>query len=211
MGSPLILLGAGGHARVLLDALRLTGHTVLGAIDPRPDPAIDLPRLGDDAALAAWPPQAVLLVNAVGCVGDSGPRRRLFERMKAAGYRFADVTHPTAVLARDHRLGEGVQLLAGCVVNPGAALKDNVIVNTRAVVEHDCHVGAHSHVATGAVVCGGCHIGHDVHIGAGAVVNQGIRVGNGAIVASGAVVTRDVEPLTLVAGVPAGHKRRIER
>ena len=96
-----------------------------------------------------------------------------------------------------------------CTANPGVRLGDNALINSRAVVEHDCRVGRHSHVATGAILCGGCDIGAGVHIGAGATLIQGITVGDGAIIAAGSVVTKDVESLTLVAGVPGRCKRSL--
>lgn len=213
---PLILLGAGGHARVLAEILLGQGNTLLGITDvhtPTPDrstgPWSGVPFLGDDHAVFEHTPDSLLLVNGVGSVGPISARQVLFQRFTVAGYRFAAVCHPTAVISASARLGAGHQILATAVVAAGARLGDNVLVNTRAVIEHECAVGNHCHIATGAVICGGCHIGASVHIGAGATVNQGIHIGAGAVIASGSAVIEDVPPHTLVAGVPARHKRTL--
>lgn len=202
---PMIILGGGGHARVLADGLRLAGREVLGFTAPVRQaplaPGIDW--LGDDAVLAGHDPAAVALVNGIGSVGRTTARQQLFTQLAGRGYEFAAVRHPAAIVSElDVVIGQGCQLLASSLLGPGARLGDNVLLNSRSVVEHDCWVGDHSHVATGAILCGGCHVGSGVHVGAGATVIQGITIGDGAIIAAGAVVTKNVEPLTLVAGVP---------
>ena len=210
---PVIILGGGGHARVLVDCLRLSGRQVYGftAPQPLPDLAPGIAWLGDDSVVGQHLPASIQLVNGIGSVGPARQRRALFEQMQRGGYHFATVRHPAAIVsALDVHLGQGCQLLAGSLLGPGVRLGDNVLVNSRAVVEHDCSLGEHSHVASGAILCGECEIGTGVHIGAGATVIQGISIGNGAIIAAGSVVTKDVEPMTLVAGVPGRTKRTLD-
>lgn len=202
----IILLGAGGHARVLVAALRSQGKSVGGCVAPEPPgtewPA-DIPYLGDDAALDGLDRAGIWLVNGVGSTASADVRRRLFETTKGWGFRFATVVHPAAAVVAPVRLGEGAQIMAGAVVQTGVELGDNVIVNTAAVVDHDCRLGNHCHVAPGATLSGGVSVGEDAHVGTGATVIQGIRIGRGAIVAAGAVVVRDVPEKLCVAGVPA--------
>lgn len=208
-----IILGGGGHARVLADALLLAGRQILGFTAPErePDLAPGIGWLGDDSVLADHDPATVELVNGLGSVGATSRRRQAFEQGRGKGYRFAAVTHPSALVAElNVTTGQGCQLLAGSLLAAGARLGDNVLINSRAVVEHDCRVGDHSHIATGAILCGGCDIGEGVHVGAGATVIQGITIGHGAIIAAGSVVTRNVEPLTLIAGVPGRPKRALD-
>lgn len=209
---PVIILGGGGHARVLADALQNTGHPVLGYCSPEPRPplASGIDWLGDDEIITRHDASQVRLINGIGSVGQTRLRRKLFEHWCGQGYGFASVRHASNITAAlDVELGQGCLLLAGSLLGPGVMLGDNVLINSRAVVEHDCQIGAHSHVATGAILCGGCSIGSDVHIGAGAVVIQGISVGSGAIIAAGSVVTKNVDPLTLIAGVPGQPKRAL--
>lgn len=210
----LVILGAGGHAGVLADALAAAGFPVAGVIAPAP-PAGSLlegiPWLGDDAILVRIDPALHLLVNGVGSISDTTARQDLFRRATRLGFRFFDLFHPSAVLSRRGTgWGNGLQLLAGAVVGPGVRLGENVLINTRAVVEHDCDVGNHTHIATGAVVCGGCRIGNGVHIGAGAVIRQKIAIGDEACVAAGAVVVKDVASRAIVMGIPARESRKIE-
>lgn len=209
MERPVILLAAGGHARVLLDALRSAGEReVLGicvADRQRVGEQVgDLPVVVADEDLAAmFPPEVADLVNGLGSSGDCGPRRRLYERMQGNGYRFAAVVHPRTIVATDVRLGEGVQIMAGAVVQTGCRLGENVIINTGAVVDHDCDIGAHAHIAPGVTLSGGVRVGKGTHVGTGACVIQGVSIGAGALVGAGAVVLRDVPAGVTVAGVPA--------
>ena len=83
--------------------------------------------------------------------------------------------------------------MAGAIIQPGARIGRNVLVNTRAVVEHDCQIGDHCHIAPGAVLCGGVSVGEGAHVGAGAIVLGGVKLGAGSVVAAGAVVAKDVE------------------
>jgi sugar O-acyltransferase (sialic acid O-acetyltransferase NeuD family) len=210
MALPVIIIGGGGHARVLADCLLAGGRRVLGFTAPEPaqDLAPHVSWLGTDDCLAEHPADGVELANGLGSTSDTGLRRARFEGLTAAGYRFAEVRHPSAVTsALAATIGHGCQFLAGSIVGPNVRLGDNVLVNSRAVVEHDSVVEDHVHIATGAILCGGCRIGAGSHIGAGAVVIQGLSVGPGAIIAAGAVVTKNVEAMTLVAGVPASCKR----
>ena len=208
-GLPTILLGGGGHARVLADSLRSAGRDVLGFTAPQhhPDLAPGVRWLGDDSIIDEHEPAGVELVNGIGSIGPTEARQRIFDLWTEKAYRFADVHHPAAIVSTlDVRLGHGCQLLAASLIGPGVRLGDNVLLNSRVAVEHDCVVGDHCHIATGAILCGGCEVGVGVHVGAGATVIQGVTIGDGAIVAAGSVVTKDVEPSTLVAGVPGKKK-----
>jgi len=116
---------------------------------------------------------------------------------------YITIVHPNSIIDPSARLGNGVAVLAGAIVNPRAVVGRHCILNTGAIVEHDCCLGEFSHVAPGAIVCVGATIGADTWIGAGSTVLEGRTVGRGAVVAAGAVVTRDVEPGTVVRGIPA--------
>lgn len=206
MNKPVIIIGAGGHAKVLADCLRLQGIPVLGALDKTISPGSetsDLPILGDDNAICAYPCESVELVNGLGSVGDTSLRKNIFDRFKQQGYTFRPVIHPSAIIARDCLLEEGVQVMAGAVVNIGAKIAADSIINTGAIIDHECNIGRHVHIAPGTTLSGGVRVADDVHIGTGATVIQGIRIGAGALVGAGAVVIRNVDAGAKVAGVPA--------
>jgi sugar O-acyltransferase (sialic acid O-acetyltransferase NeuD family) len=213
MNKSLILLGAGGHAAVLTEVLKVLQLRILGFTDVRtPDTATlltELDFLGDDAALlSSHHPEDIQLVNGLGSTGGMKQRAALFKRFTEEHYEFTNVIHPSACISPSVSHAPGLQILAGAIINTGAQIGANVLVNSRAVVEHHCHISDHCHIASGAIVCGNCHIGQSVHVGAGAVINQGITIGDGAIIASGAVVIADVPSNCLVAGVPAQLKTR---
>lgn len=207
MMTPVLVLGAGGHAKVLVEALLAHAAVIAGIVDA--DPALmgmtllGVPVIGGDELVGEFPPTEIMLVNGIGSIGLPIKRRELFVKFKALGYRFATVIHPSAVVSSDVELGEGAQVMAGAVIQPGSRIGCNAIVNTRASVDHDCIIGNHCHVAPGVTLSGGVMTGESCHIGTGATVIQGVRIGGGSVAGAGALVLRDVPPAVTVVGVPA--------
>ncbi|MCE4538177.1 acetyltransferase [Pelomonas sp. P7] len=206
---PVIVIGAGGHARVLADTLLRSGRPVLGFTDAkaalRGTALLGLPILGSDEVLESYSPREVELVNGIGSIDNRRPsvREQVQETLRAQGWRFARVIHPSATLSSYATLGDGVQIMAGSVVQCGAVLGDGVIINTGSIVEHDVCVGDWSHIAPGAVVCGDVSIGRFCHIGAGVTVRQGLSIGDGSLVGLGAAVVRSTGTSSVLLGVPA--------
>jgi sugar O-acyltransferase (sialic acid O-acetyltransferase NeuD family) len=211
MTHPIIVIGAGGHAAVVADALLAAGETVLGFTDADPrrhgEFLCGLPVLGDDqVVLALHAKETTHLANGIGGVCGTALRQRVQQRLQAVGWQFTGVRHPSAVVSPYARIGDGVQLLAASVVQAGAELGGGCIVNTAAVVEHDCRLGEQVHVAPRALLCGDVVLGARCHIGAGAVVRQGLRLGEDTVVGAGAVVLKDFVGAGTLVGVPA-HPR----
>lgn len=206
MTKPILLVGGGGHARVVIDALRLEGRQLLGVVDPSlelGESVLAVPVVGDDDTVATYDPDSVWLANGVGSTGRSNRRRDVFERFLRSGYRFVNVIHPSATVAVAPPELRGIQIMAGAVVQVGSILGHNVLINTKASVDHDCEVGNHVHIGPGATVCGGVTIQTGAFVGAGATLTPGVRIGRDAIVGAGSVVLHDVKPRTTVVGVPA--------
>lgn len=198
---PIVLLGNGGHAKVVLDALRAQGRTVAGWVGPgAAELWRDLPCLGDDDG--SWSRQPDRYGAAIGLGGNTA-RERLQSRLEALGFVCPAVVHPHASLAPDCTVSDGVQIMAGAVVQPDAVLGRGSVVNTGARVDHDCRIGDFCHVAPGATLCGGVALGHGVLVGAGAILIPGITVGDGATVGAGATVIRNVPAGTTATGTPA--------
>lgn len=213
MSKPVIIIGGGGHAKVLAEALLRVDQKILGFTDPDASATLfeGIPHLGTDAIIFDHRPEDILLVNGLGSVGDNSARQAIFSTFTAKAYRFAQVIHPNAIVSSiDVETGQGCQILAGAVINPGARLSDNVLINSRVVVEHDCQIGEHVHVSPGAVICGDCTVGEMAYIGASATLKQGVSIGDGAVIAAGAVVIHDVPSHTLMVGVPAQEKRHLK-
>jgi UDP-perosamine 4-acetyltransferase len=206
------VIGAGGHAKVLVDCLLRQGIRTLGFIERnaelRGTRVCGLPVLGGEAELASHAPDTVLLVNAVGSTRTLASRRAVFESLKQKGYEFLTIVHPSVVLGAGVGLAEGAQVMAGAILQPDVTVGKNSIVNTGALIDHDTVIGSHVHVSPGCVLSGGIRVGDGTHLGAGATVIQGISIGARCLVAAGSVVIRDVPDDAEVMGVPAAERRR---
>ncbi|MFM7051626.1 MAG: NeuD/PglB/VioB family sugar acetyltransferase [Planctomycetota bacterium] len=209
VGAPaIVILGAGGHAAVVAESAQAAGHALHAiAARERPEaiaPLGALPWLGDpdDPAVAARLDALVAAgVRLHAAVGDAGLRMRWFARFGA--HAFATVVDRSAIVSPSAAIGAGAFIAPRATVNARATLADGAIVNTGATIEHDCALGACSHVAPAAVLCGGVRVGQGSLVGAGAVVVPGIAVGANATIGAGSVVVRDVEASSTAVGVPA--------
>jgi UDP-perosamine 4-acetyltransferase len=210
-------LGAGGHARVIIEILHLDPHyEVAGLLDPAPElqgsAFFGVPVIGEDARL----PELYELgmkhfFIGLGGAGNTRPRQRLYELACSYGLQPVNVVHPSAMLSPSAKIGPGFTAMIYSVVNSCATVGENVILNTGAIVEHDCAIGNHVHIATGARLASTVQVGDRVHIGAGAIIRQCINIGTGAIVGAGAVVVKNVQPHTVVVGNPARVLRKQEK
>lgn len=205
----IIGLGAGGHAKVLIEILLAAGeHELAGLVDANEalwgGTVLGVPVLGDDTLLPGLREKGVIgFFMGLGSVGDPDARRRLFDQAVGSGLAPITVVHRQAVISASAALGPGTVAMAGAIINADAVVGANVIINTAAVIEHDCVIGDHVHVATGAKLAGAVVVGESAHIGVGAAVRQCVQIGAGAIVGAGAAVISDVAPGLVVGGVPA--------
>ncbi len=164
MKTPLIMLGAGGHASVLIDlALRL-GHTILGVCAPQVTTLIgfpEIPYLGNDDVITKYSTHEVRLINGIGAISvqKNKIRSQLFEHYKLLGYTFETLVHPSAIVASAVQLDEGVQVMAGAIIQSNVAIGKNAIVNTGACIDHDCRIAHSVHVAPRVVLSGNVIIG----------------------------------------------------
>jgi UDP-perosamine 4-acetyltransferase len=202
-------LGAGGHAKVMLEILLLDPQLeICGLLASSPGEIgrtlCGVGVIGEDGLLPSLVQQGVThAFIGVGSTANSETRRGLYERATRAGLTMLSAVHPSAVISPSATIGAGATIMAGVIVNASARIGANVILNTGAIVEHDAVVGDHCHIAPGATVGGGVSIGPGSHIGIGAVVRQGQRIGSNAVVGAGAVVVSDVADGETVIGVPA--------
>lgn len=199
---PIVLFGAGGHAKVVFDALRASVHDLSGLLVVDEDPGL---RGQDFLGLPIAPGAACAGLGKFRfhvAIGRNDVRRAVSERLAGRGGAALSVVHPGALVSPLARHEPGTFLAAGCILAPDSSVARGVIVNHGAIVDHDCTVGAYSHIAPNVTLGGKVSIGAGVLVGAGAVVLPGVSIGDGAVVGAGAVVTRDVAAYETVAGVP---------
>lgn len=206
-GPPLVIIGAGDHAAVILELALAIGRSVLGfvqpgAIDRSAVITVDLPILGD-LLEPAWRDSLEETPDFVVALGDNLARAEAYARALAMGMQPASLVHPSATLLGGAQIGDGVQICAGAVIGVEAKILDDTIVNTAASVDHHDRVGPHAFVGPGAHLAGRVTVEAGAHIGIGAIVREGTIIGPGSYVAAGAVVVRDVAPGSRVAGIPA--------
>jgi sugar O-acyltransferase (sialic acid O-acetyltransferase NeuD family) len=208
-----VVVGGGGHARSVLDALRTSAQPLAAIACTDSDPALrghlidGIPIVGDDGCLPALLSEGVSgACLGVGGTGDNRPRALLHERLLTLGFELPAIVHGFAYVASHASLGAGVLVLVGAAVGAGATVGDGVIVGAGAIVEHDCSIGDHAHLASGCVLGGSVAIGRGAHVGLGATILQGRAVGERAVVGAGAVVIHDVQAETTVVGCPASSR-----
>ena len=202
----IIIAGAGGHGRVVLDILRAAGkHTIAGFLDANQD--LHGAQIGGVTVLGALNLLPKLkskgVRGAIVAIGDNRVRRSYAKKLAAAGLELINAIHPSAVISPTAKLGHNVVIAAGAIVCTEARICDSVIINTAAVVDHECEVGEAVHVAPGVRLAGRVGVGEEAFIGIGANVLPCLKIGEQAIVGGGALVRKDVPAGATVVGVPA--------
>ena len=198
-----LVIGAGGHGLVVIEALHAAGLSVAGLLDdgPATGPVLGYPRLGSTARLPALRAQG--LEHAVIAIGHNATRAAIGARCEAAGFTLPSLVHPAALVSPSATLGAGCQVMARAVLGPLARLGRLVLVNTGAIVEHECQLEEATHLGPGAVLCGGVALGARTLVSAGAVVRPGVASGADVLVAPGAAVAGPVADGARLGGVPA--------
>ncbi len=200
-----LILGAGGHGKVVLDILRAAEqHNPIGFIDADRSLAgttvNGLPVLGGPNAL---PKLRAKAKGAIVAIGDNHTRAEYAAMVREHRLELVNAIHPAAVVSPSATIGRNVVVCAGAIVCVDATLADSVIVNTGAVVAHECEIAEAVHVCPGALLAGRVRVGTEAFIGMGAKVIQCLSIGEGAIIGAGAVVIEDIPPGATAVGVPA--------
>lgn len=207
MDNNLLIVGAGGHGRVVADAAQASGKWSVIAFVDRDYP--EVAQIGEWQVIGNDPMLGQLhadFPNIVVAIGDNVARLHLSTDVEKLGFQLATVVHPSAVIGGEVRLGKGSVVFAGAVINYGAVLGRSCIVNTASTIDHDCELGDGVHISPGGHLAGGVCIGDQSWIGIGASVIEQTMIGNDVIVGAGAVVVSDVEDGVKVVGVPAKNR-----
>jgi sugar O-acyltransferase (sialic acid O-acetyltransferase NeuD family) len=191
----LLIIGAGGHGKVAADIARQVGYTDVAFLDDHPNDSLRV--VGTTADIETYATEADFFV----AIGNATVRKNFFDRLKACGATIVSLIHPHATIARSATLGEGVLVAAGAVVGVDAVVGDGAIVNTLASVDHDCGLGAFSHVSAGVHMAGTMQIDQFTFVGVGATVIQ--HVCSHCTIGAGAVVAKPITESGTYVGVPA--------
>jgi len=209
----IVVWGAGGHAKVVVEILRLVGgYEIVGFLDDINRDRwggefCDARILGGSERLSAL--RAAGVENLALGVGDCQARLKMIRTGRRLGFSFPKIIHPGAIVSAEATISEGTVVVAGAVINPGSKLGAAVVVNTSALVDHDCVIGDGAHICPGARLAGGVRIEEGAWVGLGAVIIERLSVGKGAYIGAGAVVLKNVPESVLAYGVPARIVRKL--
>lgn len=204
----IVVLGGGGHARVLIELIRSVGKfNITGILDSQLKAGSIVSKsavLGNDDLLSELYANGTKNASVgIGSIRDNSKRKELYEKVLQRGFHFPGLVHAKSIVIEDVEISGGVQIMAGAIVQTGNIIGENTIINTGSVIEHDCRIGKHVNISPGAIILGECIINDGAFIGAGATIIQGLNIGKHSIVAAGAVVVKDVPEGAKVIGVPA--------
>jgi sugar O-acyltransferase (sialic acid O-acetyltransferase NeuD family) len=193
--TPILLVGAGGHARACIDVIEQTAQFsiagLLGLAGQVGSRVLGYPVLGTDAELAALHSQFTHALVVVGQIKSPDPRIRLFELLQHHGYTLPVIVSPHAHVSRHATVAAGSIVMHGAVVNAGAVVGRNCILNSQSLVEHDAVIGDHCHIATAAAINSGVQVAAATFVGSNSCVRQGIRIGERCVIGMGQRVLAD--------------------
>jgi len=205
----IVLVGGGGHCKVLIDAIQKQGLFEIAGITDKNNAGgkvLGIEVIGSDEMLKQMPGSGCKNAFVAVALGNVTLRRDLYKLLKSLGFELPVIVHPSAVVAQEVKIGEGTFIAAGVVVGPGTTIGANVILNTGARLDHDCAVGDFVHIAPGAVLSGGVCVGDGAHVGAGAVVIGYKKIGSNTVIGAGSVVLEDIPEGVTAYGVPCKIK-----
>lgn len=198
MSKAVILIGGGGHAKVIIDCIRAEGNEVVGVLDDGLEPGtkvLDVPVLGKTKDYGRFTNNFFLIA-----IGNNDVRRRISESMDV---QWHTAVHPSAVISEHSRIGPGTVIMPGAVINACTQIGAHCIINTGAIIEHDNRIEDYVHISPGAALGGTVKVGQGSHVGIGAAVKNNIQICSNCILGAGAVIVKNItEPGTYV-GTPA--------
>ena len=192
-----VVIGAGGHGKVVADIIRKSGDRVVGFLDDGKGEGTDF--FGSKILGKTEDAEKFSNYSFIIAIGNNKVR----ERIAQMRLKFYTAIHPAAVIAEGARLGEGTAVMACAVINPDTVIGKHCIINTGAVVEHDCILGDYVHISPGAVLCGTVNVAERSWVGAGAVVKNNQNICEDVVIGAGATVVGRIAESGVYVGVPA--------
>ena len=193
--SELIIFGAGGHSKVLIDLVSLSDNKIIGVVDPKLNPGnlfLGISVYSEQELFNQWEIGEIGILNGVGGMPNNTNRPNLTKKLNKMGYIMTSVVHKTAFVSHNSIISDGVQIMAGAILQPNVYVGKDTIINTSVSIDHDCHIGQYCHIAPGSTLSGNVVIGDNCHIGTGTVVVNNVTIGKNSVIGAGSVVYKDI-------------------
>ncbi|MBQ8045697.1 MAG: acetyltransferase [Bacteroidales bacterium] len=202
---PLVLIGGGGHCKSVIEVAESAGYTILGILD-RPEEVgkkvLAYEVIGVDDDIPLYVDKAEFVIT-IGFIKNPALRIKLYNKILAAGGKFATLIASTAHVSKYAKLGTGTVVMHQAFVNAGAVIGDNAIINTFVNIEHDAHIGNQCHISTGAMVNGDCVVGDNCFIGSQSVLANAISICPDVVVGAGSLIRKSIVQAGIYSGNPA--------
>lgn len=200
MNKKLVIIGAGGHGKVVADIAEKNGYNDIVFLDDNRCGKNfgNYPIVGNNCDALNYSDRDFI----VG-IGNAEGRKRIQEQLLKSNLNVINLIHPQAVVAKDVSFGIGIVVMAGAIINPGTAIGDGCIINTGATVDHDNVLGNYVHLSVGCHLAGTVQVGDNTWIGIGAVVNNDIKICENCVIGAGAVVINSLLDSDTYIGIPA--------
>ena len=202
---PLVLIGGGGHCRSVIEVAESAGYDILGVLDMPEDVGkqiLSVKVIGTDDDIPAYVEKAEFVIT-VGFIRNPATRIRLFNKVKEAGGKLATVIASTAYVSKYATIGEGTVVMHRAIINAGAKVGCNSIINTMTDVDHDAEVGDFTHLSANVLVAGGSKIGSRCFCGIGSIISNSIEIGDDVILGAGTLVVKDIKTPGVYIGSPS--------
>ncbi len=211
---PIVIIGGGGHASVLVDILRSQHREILAIICPddisERNIFSGIEHLRKDDDVLRFSNEDVLLVNGIGMLPRSDLKRKLNQYYLSLGYKFETVIADSSQVSTFATIETGAQIFSGAIIQPGVVVSAHSVINSGVIIEHDCKIGAYNHIAPGAVLCGQVISQTNVYVGTGATIIHNIRLGQNCIVGAGTTILKNIDENVLVYSL-ANQKQKLVR
>jgi len=198
----MLLFGGSGHAKVIRDCIRAAGGEVVAIFDDNPN----LKTLDETPVVGPYQKDQFSMESIIISIGDNVIRKKVSGKIF---HKFGIAIHPSVLQSTYSKILEGSVVMPYVIINAGTTIGKHCIINTSAVVEHDCMIEDFVHVSPNATICGGVKIGEGTHVGAGATVIPNVTIGKWCVIGAGAVVTDSIPDFSLVVGVPGKVVRKL--
>lgn len=188
IGRKKILIGAGGHSKVLNDILTLNDEFIDYVCDRKISTVYTNFEKIEEEEIKKFDKNSVSIINGIGMLPGQNKRIEIYKKFTSIGFTFETLIHKNSIISESAIISDGVQVLAGAIIGPNSFVGSNSIVNTKASIDHDCNIGSSVHIAPGAIICGDVEIGDNTFVGAGSIIVNGSKINSNSIIKAGELV-----------------------